>query len=183
MSNLRIALLHFPVYNKNGDVVTTCITGFDLHDIARTAYTYGVKKYYVVNSIPSQVEFAKRIIDCWQDEESNKINSTRVECFEIVEVRQTLEEVIKEIGKPLVVATSARGPGNLSFKELQNKINGRQEILLVFGTGWGLTPEFLKTADYVLEPICGLRKYNHLSVRGAVAVILDRLLQTGKGAG
>ena len=48
-------------------------------------------------------------------------------------------------------------------------------ILLLFGTGWGLTVEVLGQADMVLEPIRGVGDYNHLSVRAAAAVILDRL--------
>lgn len=47
--------------------------------------------------------------------------------------------------------------------------------LLVFGTGWGLTPEITERADVIPEPICGPTDYNHLSVRSAAAVILDRL--------
>ena len=41
--------------------------------------------------------------------------------------------------------------------------------LILFGTGWGLTSE-------ILEPIRGKTKYNHLCVRSAVSIILDRLL-------
>lgn len=176
MANLHIALLHYPVYNKKKEVVTTCITGFDLHDIARTAYTYGVKKYYVVNSVPSQVEFARRIIDCWKRAENNQFNPTRVECFKIVELKESLDQVIKELNNPVVVATSARGPGNISFKRLKQKIKKeKRPMLLILGTGWGLTEEFLKSVDYVLEPIKGRRNYNHLSVRNAAAIILDRL--------
>jgi hypothetical protein len=48
--------------------------------------------------------------------------------------------------------------------------------VLLFGTGWGLTREFLASCDYMLKPIEGLGGYNHLPVRSAVAIILDRLL-------
>ena len=47
--------------------------------------------------------------------------------------------------------------------------------LLLFGTGWGLTDEVMSMSDYILEPIRANSKYNHLSVRAAVAIILDRL--------
>jgi hypothetical protein len=47
--------------------------------------------------------------------------------------------------------------------------------VLVFGTGWGLTEEVLGRADDLLEPILGTGAYNHLSVRSAAAIILDRL--------
>jgi hypothetical protein len=48
--------------------------------------------------------------------------------------------------------------------------------LLLFGTGWGLEKGIVERADIVLAPIDGLSGYNHLPVRAAVAIILDRLL-------
>ena len=50
-----------------------------------------------------------------------------------------------------------------------------EPYLLVFGTGWGLTDELLAEADWVLRPVYGVDDYNHLSVRSAVSIILDRL--------
>jgi hypothetical protein len=32
-----LALLHYPVYDKNHQVVTTAVTNMDIHDIARRA--------------------------------------------------------------------------------------------------------------------------------------------------
>ena len=53
--------------------------------------------------------------------------------------------------------------------------NGKPHVL-VLGTAWGLSEDFILTADYVLEPIVGKTDYNHLSVRSAAAIIFDRLL-------
>lgn len=39
----------------------------------------------------------------------------------------------------------------------------------------GLIEEVMESSDYILEPIRGKAVYNHLSVRAAVAIILDRL--------
>jgi hypothetical protein len=47
--------------------------------------------------------------------------------------------------------------------------------LLLLGTGWGLAAEVLDRVDDVLEPIAGAGPYNHLSVRAAAAIMLDRL--------
>ena len=49
-------------------------------------------------------------------------------------------------------------------------------MLLLFGTAHGLAPELSETADYTLPPIESTTGYNHLSVRSAVSIILDRLL-------
>jgi hypothetical protein len=51
----------------------------------------------------------------------------------------------------------------------------QRPYLVLLGTGWGLTTEALAQADLILEPIRGVSPYNHLSVRTAAAVILDRL--------
>jgi len=48
--------------------------------------------------------------------------------------------------------------------------------LLVFGTAWGLSESIKRAADYVLDPVKGNTNYNHLPVRAAAAIILDRLL-------
>ena len=61
--SLYLALLHYPVYNKNGAVVTTAITGFDLHDIALSAMTFGLRRYFVVNPVEAQLKFAERIVE------------------------------------------------------------------------------------------------------------------------
>lgn len=50
-------------------------------------------------------------------------------------------------------------------------------LVLVLGTGWGLVEEILEKADVILEPIRGMGDYNHLSVRAAAAIMLDRLRQ------
>lgn len=178
-----IALLHSPVYNKRKEIVTTCITGFDLHDIARTAATYGIKKYFVVNPMPTQRAFAERIIEFWNDEESMEFNWTRAEAFKLISIKATLEETIDEVTRdegrrPKIVATSAKEKGKkVESRELKVEIrNTNYPYLILFGTGWGLTEEILEKADCVLEPIRGISDYNHLSVRSATAIILDRLL-------
>lgn len=176
-----ITLLHYPVYNKNKETVTTCITGFDLHDIARSACTYGIKKYFVVNPLAAQRQFAERIIGHWKKEESLEFNPTRVEAFGLIDIKSSLKEVVEEIEKkekkrPISVATSARQKGSYSYDKLAGEMmKSPDPYLLIFGTGYGLCEEVTDGADIVLEPVIGRTEYNHLSVRSAVAIILDRL--------
>ncbi|MFC1571824.1 RNA methyltransferase [Candidatus Margulisiibacteriota bacterium] len=186
MANVYIALLHHPIYNKRHDIVSTCITGFDLHDIARTALTYGVKKYYVVNPLPAQQQFASRIIDFWRDEGSMEFNWTRAEAFKLIEIKATLAEATEAIEKaegkrPRIIATSAKPQGTVKFENLKLEIrDSKDPYLILFGTGWGLADEVFGQVDLVLEPILGNSDYNHLSVRSANAIILDRLLGNRK---
>lgn len=184
MSKVYIALIHHPVYNKRKDVVTTCITGFDLHDIARSALTFGITKYFVVNPLPAQLKFAERIIGCWKTEKSFTHNWTRAEAFARMELREDLDQVISELKDPIIVATSAKrssasggkNRNTVSYKALRSKIKrSKRPYLFLFGTGWGMTEEVLKKAELILDPVIGKGSYNHLSVRSAVAIVLDRL--------
>ncbi len=182
MANVYVALLHHPVYNKRHDVVTTSITGFDLHDIARSCATFGVKKYLVVNPLPAQQEFARRIFDFWLDEGSREFNWTRADAFQLVSIQPDLDGALAEIEKlegvrPRLVATSARPQGAVKYETMKKELAGSSApYLLMFGTGWGMTEELLARADAILEPVVGPGEYNHLSVRSATAIILDRLL-------
>src|SRR3990167_8001931 len=181
-ANVYLALLHYPVYNKRQDIVSTCITGFDLHDIARCACTFGIKKYYVVNPLPAQREFAELIRSFWMDDSSLEFNWTRAEAFKLISIKESLDETIDAIiraegQKPTVVGTSAKAVGKTKFKDLKREMSGaKQPYLLVIGTGWGIADEVFERFDLILEPIIGKDEYNHLSVRSANAIILDRLL-------
>ena len=184
-SPLYVALIHWPVYNQRGEVVGTSITPFDLHDIARTSKTFGITKYFVVCPVESQRKLAARIMDHWLTGIGAEMNVTRKEAFETVALVPQLEDacltIQGDLGKsPRLVATSAKpGPNRVSFPELRAELEESDEPhLIMFGTGWGMTEDILSRADRFLEPIAGRGdgSYNHLPVRAAVAIILDRLL-------
>jgi hypothetical protein len=48
--------------------------------------------------------------------------------------------------------------------------------LLLFGTGQGLSPACIERVDFILPPVSGITDFNHLSVRSAAAIVLDRWL-------
>ena len=182
-SNVSIALVHYPVYDKNRRVVATAVTNLDLHDIARAARTFGLFRYYVVTPDAEQRELAGRIGSHWREGWGATYNPKRKAALELMRVVDSLEIALEEIeqesGKTAkVVATGALGrPGSISCTELAVLIeDASQPYLLLLGTGWGLTDEVFARADYVLAPIRGGSDYNHLSVRSAAAIILDRLL-------
>ena len=178
-----IALIHYPVYNKDLKKITTAFTNLDAHDIARAGKTYGVKKFYLVNPNSEQRKLVKRVIDHWTDGPGVEFNPTRKEALEIVDINESIEEIVEDIEriekiKPKLVVTDARIKDNmLGYGELRDKIFKEDHpFLILFGTGWGLTDDVIKSADYVLKPLKGFESFNHLSVRSAAAVILDRLL-------
>ena len=182
VADLYLALIHAPVYNKNMQVVATSITNLDLHDIARCAATFGVKRYYVVHPAPAQQALAKRIMAFWQEGYGAEYNPDRREAFAGVRLVADLAAVAAEVEelegvKPLRVATDARRyPNTVTYADLRERMRvNTRPVLLMFGTGWGLIQEVIATADLILEPIYGPGEYNHLSVRSAAAIILDRL--------
>lgn len=183
ISEIYLSLIHNPVYNKNMEVITTTVTNFDLHDIARVSRTYNLDKYYIINHLDSQQEFVKKMQDYWSSDFGAEYNSDRQEAFKVIEIKPDLEAVLEEIedetGKsPVMIATDAREYENtIGYKELRDDIRqGQRPYLILLGTGWGLTQEIIEEADYILEPIYGRGDYNHLSVRSAASIILDRLV-------
>jgi len=179
-----LALLHYPVYNKEREVVATAVTNLDLHDLARLAFTYGCRGFFVVTPLKLQAKLVQRLLDHWLIGRGGEFNPTRKEAFSRTRVVETLEAaraaVAAETGRPArIVATSAREHrGALSFGELRARMAAEEGPWLIsFGTGWGLTEEFITDVpELILEPIAGKGDYNHLSVRAAAAIVLDRLL-------
>jgi len=180
--NFYIALLHSPVYDKKGRVSVTSIANIDIHDIARCARTFGVKRFYIVSPIAEQRALAEKIVFHWQSGFGSTYNPSRKEAFALVDLKGALDEVLEDIAcrvgkKPRIVVTGARLAGEcLSAAALREKVqSGEDPYLLLFGTGSGLAEEILERAHHRFEPIQGPEEYNHLPVRAAVAILLDRL--------
>jgi hypothetical protein len=103
--------------------------------------------------------------------------------MEYLAIAEDLEETIEWIEdaegqSPLLVATSARemSKKGVSFDELRNRLkDDSRPVYLLFGTGWGMTEELIDVCDVILPPIMGNSEFNHLSVRAAVAIMLDRV--------
>jgi hypothetical protein len=186
-SKLNVALLHHSIRDKRGALVTTAVTNLDIHDISRSSRTYGVKQYYLVNPLEEQHQVVKRIMGHWQSGGGRDYNPDRAEAFSRVQVVSWLQDAVADIEKregkkPLLVMTTARAPEGIRkwhSQELRRDLPTLERpVLLVFGTGWGIDDDLLRTADAVLEAIepAEASGYNHLSVRSAVAIFLDRIL-------
>ena len=163
--------------------MATSTTSMDVHDIARSARTYGVSRYFVVTPLPSQQAIAWRIRGFWTEGERAMEASRRGEALEYVAIAEDLEETIDWIEDaegqtPLLVATSARASDKkgVTFDELRTRWrDDPRPIYMLFGTGWGMTDEVIEVCDVILPPIMGMSEFNHLSVRAAVAIMLDRI--------
>lgn len=182
MPNLHVILAHYPVVSKNGDIIASAVTNLDLHDIARAGRTYGVRSLYIVTPVRDQLELVDKIVSHWVSGTGAAYNPQRREALSIIRVSESFEAALADIAAgdseyPKTIATSARKRDNsLQMNVLRDMIRTDGPYALVLGTAWGLTDDFLSEADYLLEPICGPTDYNHLSVRSAAAILLDRLL-------
>jgi hypothetical protein len=185
---LDLALIHYPVVNRNQEIIGSAVTNLDLHDIARAGKTYGVRTYWVVTPYPLQQELAQSLVQHWTEGYGGTVNPDRAAALSLIRISSSLEEVLTEISRrdgcsPKVLATSAspQKKNLISYSEVQRLLMQRQQgIVLLLGTAWGLAPEVMEQADAVLPPIQGPNRFNHLSVRSAASIILDRLLGQGR---
>jgi hypothetical protein len=182
MAPLYLALLHFPVYDKNRQVVTTAVTHMDIHDIARSACTFGVRRFYVVTPVHALRELSARLLDHWGSGWGASYNRTRKDALALVGLMENLDQTIVDVERdagstPMLLVTSARTHHpTITYAGLRRLIAETERPLLVlFGTGWGLTEEVMDRADHQLPAVLGTGDYNHLSVRSAAAIILDRM--------
>ena len=174
--------VHYPVLDKRGEKSSTAITGMDLHDIARACRTYGIKKYLLVTPIAQQREMAKRIAGHWTSGWGADYNPDRREAFSTLKIFASVQKAIawaeEKEKKPVfkIATTAKRHAGAQHWLTLKREILRRDHSpLIIFGTGWGLHDEVMEMADSVMTPICGGKDgWNHLSVRSAVSITLDR---------
>jgi len=181
-SNLYLGLVHHPIYDKRKNIVATAVTNLDIHDIARCAKTFGVGGFYIITPLESQIQLVERIVHHWVEGGGYAYNPTRKEPLSLIRVSRSIDEAGREISKlwerkvERVATGASRYPSSLGFASFRRMLGDQERpFFLLFGTGWGLTQEVKESADYILAPIEG-KGYNHLSVRSAVAIILDRLL-------
>lgn len=183
---VAVALCHYPCLDKHGEIYTTSITNLDVHDIARAATTYGVDAFYVVTPVGAQRAMAEAIAEYWERGAGTKRNPDRTTAMRIVHVVPSIEDAIAAEmvaargAKPCVVVTSAKEQGATTCADFRTRLPSLTGVLLLFGTGHGLAPSVVADADVVLEPLRGRPMknagYNHLSVRSAAAIFMDRLL-------
>jgi tRNA (guanine37-N1)-methyltransferase len=183
-----VILAHHPVHDRMGEIVTTSVTNLDIHDIARSAATYGLAGYLPVTPIAAQRDKIRHILAAWEGQAAREgaADDHRTAALGLVQPEESIEAALAVIEarcgrRPRVVVTSAdrRSPAGaplVGFDALRAANLARPEPLaLVFGTGFGLADEVLRAADVRLAPISGIPEFNHLAVRSAAAIVLDRL--------
>lgn len=200
MTRLALALVHHPVLDRAGETVTTAITNLDLHDMARSARTYGAERLFVTHPVAAQRLLAERIREHWVTGSGKRRIPDRAVALDVLSVVSSLEEAFAAYAGAAAAEPAAGGAGGAAARaavELwttaassrgtpittmaaarERLARATRPVLIAFGTGWGLAPEILADADVRIEPIRARidTGYNHLSVRAACAIMLDRLL-------
>ncbi len=196
-----MGLLHYPIYDRSRNVVATNITNLDIHDIARVSKVYGLENYFIIHPAAEQLMFVERLLDHWRMGDGIKTHPIRAEALSIVKTASSIDDVkrlwLAQDGlgngdeKVEIIGTTARNipaKDRISFAGLRAEFkaqksksdpkNTTRRVLLLFGTGFGITDEVLQGCDRLLEPLKGAPPvdYRHLSVRSAVSICLDRLM-------
>jgi hypothetical protein len=183
------ALVHHPVRDRGGETITSAITNIDVHDIARSARTYGLSGYFVVSPIAAQRLVVDRILEHWKTGAGSRRTPERSEALGRVHPVRSVEEAEAEIERvhgvrPTLLATEARpelAARVVSFDAERGRLSAASTpTMILFGTAHGIHPSLLDRVERVLEPIWGPTDYNHLSVRAAAAITFDRLFAPGR---
>ncbi len=166
-----------------------------------------MKQFFIVTPLIDQQKIIKKFFSFWRSDSGIAYNANRNEALNLVSVADRLEAVVAEIEKkegkkPLLIGTSARrsvsAEASSSAKATADRSSDRQAgktisfydqgmvfkegrpVILLLGTGQGLSDQLIDRCDYILSPIHGFSDFNHLSVRSAAAIIMDRWLGLNK---
>lgn len=186
MRRVASVLVHHPVLDREGNVVTAAITNIDLHDISRSSLSFGLTDFFVVHPVEAQRVLADRIREHWVLGSGGRRIPDRKPALAQLRVVPSLDHVFEALGAETELWTTSANPvrsAPTSLFEAREVLRGvGPPVLLCFGTGWGLAPEVHARAARHLEPIASPRAdgYNHLSVRAAAAILFDRLLGVGR---
>lgn len=183
--NLFACLVHYPVLLGEKNSGASSLTNLDIHDIARSSRSYGLGAFYISTPLADQARVLETVLHHWTQGKAAKSHADRAEALRIVHHVNIVEEAVQDIyartgQKPRVIATSAQWPRDANAPALTpSQVRAwlhEGPVLLCFGTGHGLAPEVLAQCHAALRPLRFSGDYNHLSVRAAAAITLDRIL-------
>ncbi len=190
--SLFLCLLHSPVLDRAGKPGTVSLTNLDIHDMCRVSRSYELAGALFATPLQDQRELGERLLAHWTSGAGSRANPDRASALRLGRMVADLDEAVAWVAgetglPPKLAATSARSHWRPKRGARQRPLAftppatvrrwlAEGPVLLVLGTGHGLAPEILARADAVLTPVRGFSAYNHLPVRSAAAILVDRLL-------
>ena len=190
-----LALLHYPTTNREGKLIATAVTNLDIHDIARSSRTYGIRRYFIVTPVVAQHRVVDRVLRHWKSDSAAEWHPDRASALKRVELATDFDAVVEQVrsecggAEPEVVLTdailrdetAARLVSFADYRQELEKGDRTRPVIIVFGTGWGVANSFFPRVHRILAPVYGPKRsnsrdadegdYNHLSVRAAAAII------------
>ena len=136
MANLYLGLVHYPIYNKNMQVIATAVTNFDIHDISRTARTYDVKNTFDPSARSAGRDYQK-ITDYWQQGYGRIYNPDRSNALQRVTHTPSIASAIAAITEiegqePVTITTDARTyPNTVTYGFVRNLLHSGDKPLLL----------------------------------------------------
>ena len=181
--SVHLVLRHDAVCDRNGETINASVTQVDLHDFCRLCLTVGLGGFHCVTPLEAQHRISTEIMAFWQKGYGQEYNPDRKEALACLHLHREFDEVVAMVTRlhgaaPLILGTSAqRQEKTLDFAAVSSILLplGRP-VVLQFGTAWGLSEQQIHRCDWVLPPIDGYNGYNHLSVRCAAAILVDRFV-------
>ncbi len=186
--NLSIALVHHPVILNEKIIGTSSLTNLDIHDISRSSRTYGLFSVGIITPLEDQLALAQNLKSHWVSG-VHTAKADRADALSLLCPHKSLETYIafveQQTGRrPLLLASSANAFVDKKGREQKvctpypevRQLLASHHAILLLGTAKGLAADVLRMCDILLPPIRFAGDYNHLSVRSAAAIMLDRLL-------
>jgi len=173
MAEIAVALMHHPIINRHGETSTTAITSIDVHDFARTCAFYDVAPVYFVHPAAGMHALLDDMTDYYLSGPGGEKNPARKSMLQAVRCVNSLQEILDEDDYQLWYTSATPPDADCVDPSKLLELGGKH--LILFGTGWGLDVKSLPGKNGWLSPIEGVGKVRHLSVRGALAIYLDRL--------
>jgi len=173
MPEIAVALLHHPILNRLGETSTTAITSMDVHDFSRTCAFYDVAPVYLVHPAAAMHALINDMTDYYLNGAGGDKNPDRRSVLQALRCVNSLQDILDEDDYQLWYTSASPPTSDCIEPSKLLEIKGKH--LIVFGTGWGLDVKNMPSENGWLSPIEGVGKVRHLSVRGALAIYLDRL--------
>ena len=110
--DFNVILLHDQMVDKQHNPITSSLTLIDIHDLARSARTYGVTTLFIAHPSPTLRKMAKTLKLHWEEGFGATYNPNRKEALAVVEIVSDLDDALQRLdlraGRlPRLVATSA----------------------------------------------------------------------------